>query len=233
MKIRVICQFVLAALLSLLSPVSFSAANYEPFLKENSGAEVCELGLIHAKNYYRSSEKTYPNLSTSPDVSLPVSNKIKVNRFPEEKYARIDVLRVYKLDFSDKSLIYVNAYYERGYRGHYSSHLLDVGKFDVFLENYKKNIVGDEFNSSSSLPFQYNGQWYLDDGGNDSRTIYSISSDKEFKQECLITIKDTPRVFETLFTLDFLSAYHQAVKSILLAPWGTLVPALLKRPCML
>lgn len=220
MKIRGLCQFVLTILLSVSSQVSFSAASYEPFLKENSGAEVCELGLEHAQRYFHSSEKAYPNLSTSHKVRLPISNEIKVNRFPEEKYAPIDVLRVYKLDFSEKSLIYVNAYYELGYQGHYSSHLLDVGKLDVFLENYKKNIVGEEFNSSSSLPFQYRGRWYLDDGDQNARTIYSISSDQEFKQECLITIKDFPRVFDTLSSLDFLFAYHDSVQSILRAPWG-------------
>lgn len=220
MKIRVIRQCVLTVLLSLISQVSFSAASYEPFLKGNSGAEVCELALKHAQNYFRSTEKTYPNLSTSSVVSLPVSNKIKVNRFPDDKYALTDVLSVYKLEFLDKSLIYVNIGYWFGYVNHYSSHLLEVGELDVFLESYKKKGVDQGINNSYSMPFQYRGRWYLDDGDQNARTIYSISSDQEFKQECLITIKDVPILFDTLSSLDFLSAYHDSVQSILRAPWG-------------
>ena len=215
-----ICRMVVTILITFASPMSFSADNFEPYIKESTGSEVCRLGLEQAQKYFHSSEKRYPNLSTSPDLTLPISNQIKVNRFPEDKYSMPDVLKVYKLEFDNKDLIYLNTWSSFRYEAYTTVHLLEIGKLDEFIETHKKEGVDLYARRSSSIPFRYNGKWYVDDGDQNSRIIYSISSDREFKQECLITIKDAPRVLEKLTSLDFLSAYHDSVKRILWAPWG-------------
>jgi uncharacterized protein YecT (DUF1311 family) len=215
-----ICRMVITILIAVASPMSFSADNFEPYIKETTGSEVCELGLEKARKYFHSSEKNYPNLSTSSDVSLPLSNQIKVNRFPEDRYSLTDILTVYKLEFENKDLIYVNTWGWFRYERYTTVHLLEMGKLDEFIEAHKKEGVDLYVRRSPSIPFRYNGKWYVDDGDQNSRTISSISSDKQFKQECLIIIKDVSKVFETLESLSFVSAYHQVVKSILLAPWG-------------
>jgi hypothetical protein len=51
---------VITILIAVASPMSFSADNFEPYIKETTGSEVCELGLEKARKYFHSSEKTIP-----------------------------------------------------------------------------------------------------------------------------------------------------------------------------